>query len=127
MNEIPRDIYGLPVIRNGDNVFIIGKIPDPWEQFKEWNKLMLNKTLLSLYSYRCPFDFITEHEQWFEWKKREHFDKEPTGKIITDMLDDVERIKDHQFPVEFMFRESNPMCSGIHPMDGRRVATNPDC
>lgn len=42
--------------------------------------------------YRNPFDFITEHDQWFEFLKRKYFDRESTYDIIRDMLsDDIPR------------------------------------
>ncbi|MEM1225878.1 MAG: hypothetical protein AAGJ40_09275 [Planctomycetota bacterium] len=36
--------------------------------------------------YRNPFDFLTEFDEWFEFKKRQYADREPTHRIIKDML-----------------------------------------
>ena len=36
--------------------------------------------------YRNPFHFLDEFDQWFEFEKRKHFDKQPTHRIIADML-----------------------------------------
>lgn len=38
--------------------------------------------------YRNPFDFIDEHDQWFEFLRRKYFGKEATYDIIRDMLSD---------------------------------------
>lgn len=36
--------------------------------------------------YKNPFDFTTEHDQWFEFLRRKYFGKELTFDIIRDML-----------------------------------------
>ena len=89
-------LNSVPVIREGDNIFILGKLPSMYDMQRSMNEFLMNKSILALDEYRCPFDFIDEHDQWFEWKRREHFDRESTGKIITSMLDDLDRIKDHK-------------------------------
>ncbi|WP_436716580.1 hypothetical protein U8335_03970 [Roseiconus lacunae] len=38
--------------------------------------------------YRNPFDLFTEFDAWFEFERRRHVDKEPTHRIIRDMLAD---------------------------------------
>ncbi len=42
-------------------------------------------------TYRCPFDFLTEFELWFEFHRRKLFAKEPTWIIIGEMLADDDR------------------------------------
>lgn len=91
----------MPVFRSGDNVFILNQPP----LFSTTAMKVDSERLLLKYdNYRCPFNFITEHPQWFEWHKRLHFDKQTTGRIITDMLTDVKRIKAHKIDREIMFR-----------------------
>lgn len=42
--------------------------------------------------YRNPFDFMNEHDQWFEFLRRKYFGGESTYNIIRDMLsDDIPR------------------------------------
>ena len=45
----------------------------------------------SLFEYRCPFDFIHEHDKWFEFYRRKYFDREPTYEIIRSMLNNDDR------------------------------------
>ena len=40
----------------------------------------------SLFEYRCPFDFIQEHDKWFEFHRRLYFEKESSHSIIRSML-----------------------------------------
>jgi len=103
MNEPwPDSIHGLPFFRQGDNVFIIGQLPkfdlSAFEKQAEWFSLREKE-------YDCPFDFLREHDQWFEWMKRLHGYHQTTGQIICSMLgSDVERIKRHQKSERFRFQ-----------------------
>lgn len=42
--------------------------------------------------FRNPFDFMTETDQWFEWKWRTMYGKERTFDVIVDMVKDKKRI-----------------------------------
>lgn len=97
---------GVPVVRDGDKVFFInGSNPfGPWKKDLAAMQKQMTLLMLSGDNYRCPFDFINEHRQWFEWHKLLHFDKQTTGKIITSMLSDVARIKAHKIERELTFR-----------------------
>jgi hypothetical protein len=62
--------------------------------FAEWHQGLVRKIAaelgipdtLILGDYRCPFDFINQHEQWFEWKRRVIFDGQSTGAATVAML-----------------------------------------
>ena len=43
-------------------------------------------------AFRNPFDFMTETDQWFEWKWRTMYGKEKTFDVINDMVKDKTRI-----------------------------------
>lgn len=105
VDDWPTRYLGVPVIREGDNVFIIntscgGFMRDVVEDMRE----MVERSALRFAEYDCPFDFLLEYDKWFEWKKREHFDRDSTGQIMCDMVQDVERIKAHTRAPEFKFR-----------------------
>ncbi len=85
-------VAGMPFIRDGDKVFIIGKMPTIQDTMRE----SMERMSLSFDEYECPFDFMTEFDQWFAWRRRVYFDKWSTGRTITSMLSDVERIKRHK-------------------------------
>lgn len=53
--------------------------------------LMFEREIAREYSYRCPFNFVDEFDQWFEWKRREHLNGERTGDIIMSMIKDDPR------------------------------------
>jgi hypothetical protein len=56
---------------------------------------------VSLYEYRCPFDFIDQFDLWFEFHRRLYFEKEDSCTIVQSMLNtrDVSeyRIADHNY------------------------------
>lgn len=89
---------GMPVIRSGDNVFIINNMP-PRDEHEQMLKRMRHLGM-RFDEYHCPFEFMDEFDQWIEWKIREYGHGESTGVIITDMLgpDDLERIEKHKKP-----------------------------
>ena len=92
-------IDGLPVIRSGDNVFLL-TMPTPSKYFDQRMELMQ----LSLDHYDCPFSIFGEFDQWFEWHRRLHQCKQHTGHILTSMLSDVKRIKKHKRERKMEFR-----------------------
>lgn len=89
--SLGRRTYGVPMFRSGDNCYLIGNMP-PFHDYVRQMEL----SELSLGEYRCPFDFLKEFDQWFEWQRRVHFEKQSTGWIITTMLSDIDRIKAHR-------------------------------
>lgn len=93
--------YGIPVIRSGDKVFFVTP-PSPQIEFDKRMELMG----LSFDHYRCPFSILDEFDQWFEWHERLYHRKQSTGTIITTMLSDVKRIKEHKSErkIEFTLR-----------------------
>lgn len=103
LSGMPNSFAGMPVFREGDNVFLVNFKADA----NKYKDIMSSAERLCLQfdEYRCPFDFLKEHKQWFEWHKRLHFDKQKTGRIITDMVDDIDSIKAHRIekPVFSMF------------------------
>lgn len=87
----PGTLYGMPVIRNGDNVFIINNIPNE----QDW-KIQAERMELCFHEYSCPFSLLDEFNEWFEWHKRKHVDKQSTAAIILRMVNDIDRIKLHK-------------------------------
>lgn len=113
---------GMPIFRAGDKVFLIGQMPSFTDTMRDEAKARLERGMLAYDNYRCPFDFLGEHKQWFEWHRRLHFEKQSTGRIITDMLADVKRIKAHKIDREIMFRVANDF--GFRAMMPRRAMIN---
>lgn len=60
----------------------------------------MHRTMLSFNEYRCPFSLLEEFDKWFTWHKRLHFEGQKTGKIITDMVNDLNEIRRHAIPRE---------------------------
>ena len=99
------DPYVLPIIREGDNVFIMNYKPPPTDAMEN----VLEKLSLSYDSYRCPFNFLTEFSQWFEWHIRIKDKGQSTGEAIVAMLNDIERIKSCKLrKLQFHFTQSYP-------------------
>ena len=38
-----------------------------------------------LHEFDCPFNFLSEFEQWFEWMKRVHAEKDPSWLVTGQM------------------------------------------
>ena len=108
------NLYGIPIIRDGDNVYLIGNLPD----YSAINSMKdsMERMSLSMESYRCPFDFLNDFDQWFEWQRRLYVDNQTTGKIITNMISDIQRIKEHQLPRQIKFNSG--FCREIRVVEG---------
>lgn len=94
-------IDGRLAIRVGDEVLVMDRPPDMLggDSFRDhWRR-----SRLRCFDYRCPFDFLTEFDNWFRWKSRQHFRRDRTGDIIVDMISDLERIQAHQLPDRIRF------------------------
>lgn len=92
-NRLPL-IGSMPILRHGDQVFIINQPPKiSWEEERrrEWELEAARK-----YDYCCPFSIIDDFPRWFEWHKRVHFGKERTADIILSMLFDLGEIKKYR-------------------------------
>ena len=116
MDKNPFDLCGMPFIREGDTVYIINNMPDPLSRKSMLDRM--ERFTLRYDDYRCPFDFMTEFDQWFQWKKREYADHEPTGQIMCDMVSDVDRIKAHKIEKRFQFRVSEDWGCFVPPRGG---------
>ncbi|XZE20876.1 hypothetical protein SH449x_000766 [Pirellulaceae bacterium SH449] len=69
-------------------------------------------------SFRNPFDFMTETDQWFEWKWRTMFGKERTCNVIIDMVKDKKRISkcvEVNFTVLYQYQPSYAIPPVIYP------------
>lgn len=86
-------LNGVPIFRSGDKVFLIDRSK---LDFKPDIDRRLERLTLALDHYRCPFSFLDEFEQWWQWQKRTKADKQSTGHVICSMLDDLKRIKAHK-------------------------------
>lgn len=53
----------------------------------------MDRRLLELEDYRCPFSLIDQFDQWFEWHRRVHFDRESTGKVTVAMVEDIRSLR----------------------------------
>lgn len=102
INGIDPCLGSTPVVRCGDSVFLLNQ---DFSSLSIDNDLMKYTELrmLAYDNYRCPFDFLTEFPQWFEWHSRVHFHKQTTGKVTTSMISDVARIKSHKIEREIKF------------------------
>ena len=71
----PFELFGLPVIRDGDKVLIIGKLPDPMSIESQMKSMqdMLDRSWLRTEDFDCPFDLLDQFEQWWEWHSRIQF------------------------------------------------------
>jgi len=63
------------------------------EEYNEYKQMVMEGVSRSLGvpavmpgEYRNPFNILDEFDEWFEFEKRHHFDKESTHKIIEAML-----------------------------------------
>lgn len=121
-SDSSRCYAGMPVIRSGDTVYIINNMPDPLSRKSMMEQA--ERMMLRFDDYRCPFDFLAEFDQWFEWKKREHFGKQSTGTIMCSMVSDIERIKAHKIERRFEFRANMDFGLGIGGFPSRLLVTS---
>ena len=83
----PDEFAGMPVFRHGDKVFLIKA-----DNFKLENAFSAAQDMLDRFDYYlCPFHFIDEFEQWFEWHRRVYFDHCSIGMVTCDMVRDREK------------------------------------
>ncbi len=94
------------VVFDGDAYLV--KDPSCIDDLKKLAAERMDRMCLALGDYECPFSILDEFDQWFEWKRREHFKGDRTGDIIVDMVSDVERIKLHRI-VNMRFMTQVPM------------------
>ena len=100
-NEDDRPVYGKSPLTEAFVVF---------RAYREFIDRLLRvdcERLSVLYrKYRCPFNIITQFDQWIEWKKREHGYHHPTGRIMYDMVLDMDAANEHEIVEDFSFRFS---------------------
>lgn len=112
-----RGLYGLGVVVSDlvedGVVYQIEKI--------NFSNEMIGKPMMPFLQpgrYDCPFNILYEFEKWFEFKRRVIVDKEPTRKVISEMLRcDSRNAQDYlvapcfdiKFDVDIMFGAS--VCS----------------
>ncbi|MEM9354627.1 MAG: hypothetical protein AAGB04_00305 [Pseudomonadota bacterium] len=116
----PRLVGAMPVLRRGDQVFIINDMPS----IRDMQNSMLHfkRYELMLDNYRCPFSIIEEFEKWWEWHYRTRAKKESTGSVIVSMLTDVDRIKRHKIERTMEFRTSDMTDAMAYAMNASRQA-----
>ena len=103
---IPIDIN--PMVPNGDYVEFYDTTIE-----KITGALNIPRTMLWV-EYRCPFDFIDEFADWFEFKRRVHFEGERTADVILSMVGDAKKCQEYELPL------SNYAMARIH----ERMFTN---
>ena len=104
LNDPQNRLYGMPVFRQGDNVFLLGKMPEIDMTAADAMARRMECLMLSMYEYRCPFSLLEEFDRWWEWQKRTKFDGQTTGRVITTMLSDIDEIKSYKIEREITFR-----------------------
>lgn len=76
----------------------------------------VDRRFLELDDYRCPFSIIDQFDQWFEWHRRVHFDRESTGKVTVAMVKDRCSLRKWRID-RFRFYVSHDFC--VKVMDQR--------
>jgi hypothetical protein len=82
--DIPKDFNAIQMLKDAHKRVADSIIQ---ESFR-----LTEMNLWKGFAFRNPFDFMTETDQWFEWKWRTMYGKEKTFDVINDMVKDKTRI-----------------------------------